>query len=98
MPYTVEAWMEEGVPRVRLRDPASGSVQLDWTVGGADAGAGLQQLMKDLIRIACVERLALSSRGQNRHLGEECMHCWGCAPGDVTAVAPEDAGAARRAR
>lgn len=79
MPYLVEAWLDNGTPRVRLRDPASGSVSLDWTYkrleetpnpSGYQTGAALHALLRDLFRLACAERLNV------KHMRElnECEH------------------------
>lgn len=101
MPYIVEAWMEQGAARVRLRDPASGEVRLDW-MGQRDddrgmADRGLHRLMRDLIRVACMERMSLLARSLDPLAGHECVNCWGCASADVTAPAAA-AAAERRAR
>ncbi|MFP4606853.1 hypothetical protein [Thiohalospira sp.] len=53
-PYTIEAWMEGGQPRLRIRDAECGTVALEVAGGG---GALPKPLFRELVLLAARGRL-----------------------------------------
>lgn len=93
MGYLIEAWLEDGIPHVRVRDAATGDVRLRWSRavpaaaraadGGRDghAGLALQGLFKGLVLLSCASNLALAERAGTGGFGEECLGCDECVAG-----------------
>lgn len=83
MRYSVDAWLENGAPRLRLVDER-GAVRLDWICredAGRDCAARteLQRLFKDLFLLAGTARICeIGTVGQA--LADACLTCGECAP------------------
>lgn len=84
MRYSVDAWLENGAPRLRLVDER-GAVRLDWVCRGEDtrrdcaARTELQRLFKDLFLLAGTARMCeIGSVGQA--LADACLTCGECEP------------------
>ncbi|MDP1709140.1 MAG: hypothetical protein Q8L89_08785 [Gammaproteobacteria bacterium] len=81
--YSVDAWLENGAPRLRLVDER-GAVRLDWVCrkdAGRDCAARteLQRLFKDLFLLAGTARMCgIGTVGQA--LADACLTCGECAP------------------
>jgi len=81
--YSINAWLENGAPRLRLVDER-GAVRLDWACredAGRDCAARseLQRLFKDLFLLAGMERMCdIGAVGPA--LADACLTCGACAP------------------
>ena len=67
MSYTVNAWLEDGVPRLRLINASSGSTSLTWDFPKGIANQEtlykheMQKLFKQLLLLACADEQSISS-------------------------------------
>lgn len=79
MRYTVDAWLENGAPRLRLVDER-GAVRLDWVCRkDAAARADLQRLFKDLFLLASTAQICgIGTVGPT--LADACLICGECVP------------------
>ncbi|MDA1107803.1 MAG: hypothetical protein O2845_05435 [Proteobacteria bacterium] len=81
MRYSINAWLENGAPRLRLVDER-GVVRLDW-VCREDAGRDcalrteLQRLFKDLFLLAGAARICEMG---GPALADACLTCGECVP------------------
>ena len=55
MSYHIDAWIENGVPQVKITDARTGREQIRWT-GRAQADDA-QQLFRKLLLVGCAHRL-----------------------------------------
>lgn len=61
MGYLINAWLEEGAPRLRITDPINGNTTLAWDYPNSSADVEsthkqeLQNLFKKLILLACAQ-------------------------------------------
>jgi len=86
MAYLIDAWLERGVPQLRIRDAHTGAVRLRWTresTGNeADhaftcdriAREALQRLFRDLVLLSCTDKIA----AEVARASEACLHCTAC--------------------
>lgn len=93
MRYLIDAWLEGGVPQLRICDADTGMVRLRWdrasfqrTADGNDhelaANHSLHCLFKDLILLACTSKLTLAEQAGSPAFGEICLSCDACITGD----------------
>lgn len=83
MRYRVDAWLENGAPRLRLVDER-GAVRLDWICredAGRDCAARteLQRLFKDLFLLAGTARMC-EIGSVEQALAYACLTCDACTP------------------
>lgn len=90
MGYFINAWLENGIPQLVIRDARTGTECLRWarastadTVAGEEgyentASRALQNLFRELILLSCINRLSLLQHADQNGLGDECVTCQGC--------------------
>lgn len=86
MAYLIDAWLENGVPQLRIRDAQTGAVRLQWTREPAGDGSenecdgdriahgALQRLFRELVLLSCADKIAQ----QISPASEMCLHCTAC--------------------
>ena len=88
MSFLIDAWLESGIPQLRIRDADTGVVRLRWDhasfLEAADgeedqrvANRSLQCLFKDLVLLACASNLAMAERTGST-VSEKCLGCDAC--------------------
>ena len=96
MRFLIDAWLESGIPQVRIRDADTGVVRLRWDhasfLQAADeeelqrvANRSLQCLFKDLVLLACASNLALAEGGRSTDFSE-CVACRACVTDSPSAA------------
>ncbi len=90
MSYLIDAWVEEGEPRLGLVDARTGVVQQLWQLRKIPASGGcrpaqgslarveactIQPLAKALILMGCLEDISLMQRLQRADAGDICLNC-----------------------
>ena len=89
MSFLIDAWLESGIPHLRIRDADTGVVRLRWDhasfLESADreedqrvANRSLQCLFKDLVLLACASNLALAEGVRSTDFTEKCVGCGAC--------------------
>lgn len=98
MAYLIDAWIEEGAPRLRISDAQTGNVRLQWTGdkasenesldGACDplARKALQRLFRDLVLLSCAGKLNTpASQWRSTSLEDACLRCDACTPAPAPA-------------
>jgi len=83
MHYLIDARLENGVPKVTIRDADTGRVRLHWTRPGDRAGSqALHGLFNDLVLLSCVDHFDSPEEAQRtqschheRFGGGKCVSC-----------------------
>ena len=100
MGFLIDAWLESGIPQVRIRDADTGVVRLRWDhanfLQAADeeevqrvANRSLQCLFKDLVLLACASNLALAEGVRSTGFSDKCVGCGACVT-DSRSAAPNN--------
>lgn len=99
MGYYIDAWLENGIPQLSIRDVRTGAVRLRWKPSRGNkadhqpAGHDLQCLFRELVLLSCIDRIALP-RHTGRSVEAECRECPGCGT-DAGLPLPSPDGQAR---
>lgn len=93
MAYLIDAWLEEGIPHLRISDAQTGTVRLQWTgENGSQSEShdadcdhltrkALQRLFRDLVLLSCAGKLTPATHWQSSSISNACLHCDACIPG-----------------
>lgn len=57
MGFTIDAWIDNGEPRLQVLDLDSNTVRLAWRASDARKDASLQELFKELMLLSLVQQL-----------------------------------------
>lgn len=57
MGFTIDAWIDNGEPRLQVLDLDSNTVRLAWRASDARTDASLQKLFKELMLLSLVQQL-----------------------------------------
>ena len=98
MSFLIDAWLESGIPQLRIRDADTGVVRLRWDhasfleAANAEehqhvATRSLQCLFKYLVLLACASNLALAEGVRSTDFTEKCVGCGACITNSPIAVA-----------
>lgn len=87
MRYLIDAWLENGIPQLRITDADTGAVRLRWARAGPAAPDGgdetgeheacraLHRLFKDLVLLSCADKVDLAELAKSPALGNDCRDC-----------------------
>lgn len=86
MRYIIDAWLEDGDPRLNILDADTGAVRMRWDYARPhDAAAhepaaskALQGLFRKLMLLSCADRISLIERSTSPAFGTECLDCGEC--------------------
>ena len=90
MNYLIDAWLENGVPQLSIRDADTGVMRLRWARtdpfdsannnahDGDVASRALQRLFKDLVKLSCADKLDLTALVKSPARDEKCLTCDAC--------------------
>lgn len=70
MTYIIDAGVQEGKPQLRIIDPRTGALRLQWRLDASDADGSVQQLFRQLFLLSCGNRPLVD--------GAECTRCNAC--------------------
>lgn len=100
MSYQINAWLEQGEPRLGIVNAQTGEIQQLWRLSKIRSARGkpvqrelshrqqsaIQQLTKTLFLLGCAEDISLAQRAQAGNMGDVCLNCDGCAEDIATAA------------
>jgi hypothetical protein len=96
MGYYIDAWLEDGVPQLSIRDVRTGAVRLRWAPAAGrkpdrqySAGRDLQCLFRELVLLSCIGRAALPPPS-GRLIEAECRGCPGCTDAGSPLPSPDE--------
>ncbi|MDX1250861.1 MAG: hypothetical protein IDH49_01135 [Gammaproteobacteria bacterium] len=86
MRYIIDAWLEDGDPRLSIRDADTGAVRMQWdyerprdaVARERAASKALQGLFRKLMLLSCADRISLPARSASPGFGAECLDCGEC--------------------
>ncbi len=93
MSYRIDAWLEQGEPRLGIVNAQTGEIQQLWRLSkissprknparrellSRNQQSAIQQLTKALFLLGCVEDISLVQRAQAGNMGNVCLNCDGC--------------------
>jgi hypothetical protein len=89
MRYIIDARLQDGAPRLDIRDADTGAVRLRWGYmkpGGTatrDRGArmALQDLFRKLVLLSCADKICMVDLAKSAASGTECLDCGECVSG-----------------
>lgn len=89
MSFLIDAWLESGIPQLRIRDAETGVVRLRWNHASflrtgdeaecqRGANRSLQCLFKDLVLLACASNFSTADGAGATDFTEMCVGCKAC--------------------